>query len=134
MNIRTLDIRTLALAGAFVALTASGAYADDPMANTYANTVTSKDVKTGASAQLYFNADMTYTLKTTDPKGQPFSYQGAWSLKDGGATICLTPHIPGANPPPPTTCSPLVKHAVGDSWTVLDDHGGNFAVTLAAGR
>jgi hypothetical protein len=120
----------LGLAGAFV-LVSGAALADDPMANTYANTVTTKSAKTGQTGTLLFNADGSYTANTTGPDGKPFSYQGKWMLKDSGAAICLSPTLPK---PPPTSCSPLEKHAVGDSWTVANDQGESFAVSLTAGR
>lgn len=125
-----MRISTLACAGAFV-LAASAAFADDPMANTYANTVTTKSAKTGASGTLLFNADGSYSASTTGPDGKPLAYQGKWMLKDGGATICLSPTLP--NPPPPS-CSPLTTHAVGESWNVTNDQGESFAVSLTAGR
>ena len=125
-----MRISTLALAGAF-ALATSAAFADDPMANTYANTVTTKSQKTGATGTLLFNADGSYSAATVGPDGKPFSYQGKWMLKDGGATICLSPMLPN---PPPTSCSPLMKHAVGESWSVTNDQGETFDVSLTAGR
>ena len=125
-----MRISSLALAGAFVLVT-SGAMADDPMANTYANTVTTKSAKTGAAGTLMFNADGSYSANTVGADGKPVSYQGKWTLKDGGATICLAPTLPK---PPPVSCSPLQKHAVGDSWNVTNDQGETFAVSLTAGR
>jgi hypothetical protein len=113
------------------ALASSAALADDPMANTYANTVSTKSAKTGQAGTLLFNADGSYTANTTGPDGKPMSYQGKWMLKDSGATICLSPTIPN---PPPASCSPLTKHAVGDSWNVTNDQGETFAVSLSAGR
>lgn len=120
----------LALAGAFT-LVAGAALADDPMSNTYGNTVTTKSAKTGASGTLMFNADGSYSAAATGPDGKPIAYQGKWTLKDDGATICLSPTLPN---PPPTSCSPLMKHAVGDSWNVTNDQGETFAVSLTAGR
>ncbi len=125
-----MRISTLALAGAF-ALATTAAFADDPMSNTYANTVTTKSQKTGAAGTLLFNADGSYSAATTGPDGKPFSYQGKWMLKDGGATICLSPTLPN---PPPMSCSPLMKHAVGESWSVTNDQGETFDVSLTAGR
>ena len=121
---------TLALAGTFV-LAAGAAQADDPMSNTYANTVTTKSAKDGATGTLLFNADGSYGANATGADGKPISYQGKWMLRDGGATICLSPTLPK---PPPTSCSPLVKHAVGDTWNVTNDQGETFAVSLSAGR
>lgn len=121
---------TLALAGAF-ALATTAAMADDPMSNTYANTVTTKSQKTGVTGTLLFNADGTYSANTTGPDGKPFAYKGAWTLKDNGAAICLTPTIPN---PPPASCSPLTKHAVGESWSVTNEQGETFDVSMTAGR
>ena len=116
------------------ALFATAAYADDPMANTYANTVTTKSEKTGMSGKLMFNADGTYTAGATDAKGQPVTYGGSWTLKDGGATICLKPQLPEGTPGSAPSCSPLVKHNVGDSWTTTNDQGETFDVGITAGR
>jgi hypothetical protein len=121
---------TLALAGAF-ALATTAALADDPMANTYANTVTTKSQKTGATGTLLFNADGSYSASTTGPDGKPLAYQGKWSLKDNGASICLSPTLPN---PPPTSCSPLAMHNVGESWSVTNDQGETFDVSMTAGR
>jgi hypothetical protein len=126
-----LRVTTLA---AMMLLAAGSARADDPMSNTYANTVSTKDHATGATGALMFNADMTYTAKATGSDGQPVSYGGTWSLKDGGNTICLTPNLPPNSPGGGTSCSPLQKHAVGDSWTVTNDHGQTYDVSLTAGR
>jgi len=119
-----------ALAGAFV-FASGAAFADDPMSNTYANTVTTKSQKTGAGGTLMFNADGSYSANTVGPDGKPFSYQGKWSLKDNGGSICLSPMLPN---PPPTSCSPLQKHSVGDSWSVTNDQGETFDVSMTAGR
>lgn len=126
-------MRSLMLAGAF-ALVATAAWADDPMSNTYANTVTTKSAKTGAIGTLLFNADGTYSAATTAADGKPVSYKGAWTLKDDGATICLAPQLPANTPGAAPSCSPLVKHAVGDNWSVTNDQGETFEVSLTAGR
>jgi hypothetical protein len=101
------------------------------MANTYANTVTTKSAKSGAAGTLLFNADGSYSANATGPDGKPLSYQGKWMLKDNGGTICLSPTLPK---PPPTSCSPLQKHAVGETWNVTNDQGEAFEVSLTAGR
>jgi hypothetical protein len=129
-----MKIRTIALAGAFLLAAGSVALADDPMANTYGNTVVTKSAKTGATGMLYFDQDMTYTAKATGANGQPVSYGGTWSLKDGGNTICLTPKLPPNTPGSAPSCTPLQKHAVGDSWSVTNDQGETFDVSLTAGR
>lgn len=124
---------TLALAGAF-ALAATGALADDPMSNTYGNTVTTKSQKTGATGKLMFNQDGSYSANATGADGKPVAYNGKWTLKDGGTTICLAPELPPNTPGSAPSCSPLQKHAVGDSWNVTNDQGETFDVSLSAGH
>ena len=128
-----MRLSTLALGCAFAFVT-TAALADDPMSNTYGNTVTTKSAKTGASGSLMFNADGTYGASATGPDGKPVSYQGKWTLKDDGATICLAPELPANTPGSAPSCSPLQKHAVGENWSVTNDQGETFAVSLTAGR
>jgi hypothetical protein len=129
-----MKLRLFALAGAAVFF-AGAAFADDPMANTYGNSVVTKDKATGATSTLLFNQDMSYTGKATGADGKSMTYNGSWSLKDGGKTICLAPAATGsgANAPVPS-CSPLTPHNVGDSWTVTNDQNQTFDVSIVAGR
>ena len=134
-----MQFRTVALAGALV-LFAGSAFADDPMVNTYANTVNTTNKATSAKGTLLFNQDGTYTGKTTGKDGKPVQYPGHWTLKDGDAAICLTVDTPPNAPAdaaaqmPKPSCSPLQKHNVGDNWTVTNDQGETFDVSLVAGR
>lgn len=128
-----MRIAIIALAGGFAFAASSAALADDPMANTYSNTVVSKDSK-GMTSSLLFNQDGTYTLKATGPDGKPVMIPGTWTLKDGGKTICLATAAPPNTPPAPPSCSPLQAHSVGDSWTVTNDQNQTFDVSLTAGR
>jgi hypothetical protein len=129
-----MKFRTLALAGAMVFI-AGAALADDPMANTYANTVSTKNMANGQTATLLFNADMTYKGMTTGADGKPVEYTGGWSLKDGGKTICLTTNLPPNTPnAPKPSCSPLATHNVGDTWTVTNDQNETYSVSLTSGR
>ncbi len=129
-----MRISMLAMAGAFV-LASTAAYADDPMANTYGNTVTTKNAKTGAVGTLLFNADGSYTASGTTPDGKPLTYPGKWVTKDGGATLCLTPTLPAGTPNAPgESCSPLAAHPVGEHWTVTNSAGDSFDVVVTAGR
>jgi hypothetical protein len=129
-----MKLRVLALAGAAM-LFAGAALADDPMANVYGNTITTKDRATGASSSLMFNQDMSYTGKMAGANGQAVSYTGTWMLKDGGKTICLTPNVPAGTPNAPgPSCSPLQTHSVGDSWSVTTDGNQTYDVSLTAGR
>jgi len=125
-----MRISMLALAGTF-ALIATAAYADDPMAVTYGNTVTTKDAKTGTTGTLLFNADGSYIANGTGTDGKPITYPGKWVTKDSGATLCLTPSVPNG---PGETCSPLATHPVGEHWTVTNTAGQSFDVVVTAGR
>lgn len=120
----------LALAGAFT-LAATAALADDPMAATYGNTVTTKNAKTGQSAALLFNADGSYVTKATGADGKPVEIPGKWVTKEGGAQICLTPGAPAGAP---ESCSPLATHAIGEHWTITNTAGDTFDVVITAGR
>jgi hypothetical protein len=120
-----MNLRILALASVAILVT-SAAWADDPMSNTYGNTIT--------TGSLMFNQDMTYTAKATGSDGKPVSYGGAWALKDNGATICLTPNLPAGSPGAGTSCSPLQKHNVGDTWTVTNDKNQTYDISLTSGR
>ena len=42
--------------------------------------------------------------------------------------------LPAGTPGSAPSCSPLQKHAVGENWTVTNDQGETFAVSLTAGR
>ena len=127
-----MRIALIALTGGFV-FTASSALADDPMANTYANTVVSKDAK-GMTSTLLFNQDGTYTLKATGPDGKPVAIPGTWTLKDGGKAICLATAAPPNTPPAAPSCSPIQSHNVGDTWNVTNDQNQTFTISLTAGR
>jgi hypothetical protein len=123
---------TLALAGAFV-LMAGAARADDVMANTYGNTITTRNTADGQTGTLLFNADGTFTGSVTGADGNPIPYPGKWKVS--GGNICLTPTLPpGTQNAPGPSCSPVVSHNVGDSWTVTNDQGATYEVSLSAGR
>ncbi|HWD26753.1 MAG TPA: hypothetical protein VG387_06290 [Rhizomicrobium sp.] len=124
-----MRISMLALAGA-LALVSTAALADDPMSVTYGNTVTTKDMKTGAVGTLLFNQDGSYTASGAGPDGKPVSYGGKWATKDGGATLCLTPAVPNMT----ESCSPLGMHPMGEHWTVSNTAGQSFDVVVSGGR
>jgi len=125
----------LALAGGML-LASTAAYADDPMANTYANTIKTTNKGTGDTTALLFNADGTYTANGV-AGGKPIQYSGKWTLKDDGKTICLAPTLPpnAQGPAGAASCSPLQPNIkVGDSWSVTNDQNMTFDVSLTAGR
>lgn len=123
-----MRIVTLALAGAFLAF-ATSAQADDVMANTYANTIHTKNTANGQTGTLLFNANGTFTGSIVAGDGKTYPYGGSWAVNSG--SICLTPSA--ANGPGPS-CSPVVAHSVGDTWTITNTAGETYEVSLAAGR
>lgn len=123
------------VAGATALLAGSALAADDAMAMTYGNTVTTKSEKTGTAGTLMFDKNGTYNATGTDADGKPVKYSGKWTTKDDGKTLCLTPVAPAeAKEAPKASCSALEKHKIGDSWKVTNDQGETFDVTLTAGR
>lgn len=128
-----MRIAMLALAGGLL-FAAPSAYAADLMAMTYGNTVTTKNLKTGNTATLLFDAGGIYTTNATGADGKPIAIPGKWTTKDGGATLCLTPTLPAGSPGAGESCSPLATHPVGEHWTVTDTAGTSFDVVVTAGR
>jgi hypothetical protein len=114
------------------ALFTTAAYADDALSSAYGNTVVTKSAKTGATSKMMFNQDGTYTVSAVDAKGQPVSFGGTWAAK--ADAVCMTPQLPAGSPGAGTTCAPLQKHAVGDSWTTTNDQGETYDVSIVAGR
>jgi hypothetical protein len=123
-----MRIATLALAGAFLAIAAT-AHADDVMANTYANTIHTKNAANGLAGTLLFNADGTFTGSIVAADGKTYPYGGTWTVSNGN--ICLAP---SAQNGPGPSCSPVTSHNVGDTWTVQNTLGETYEVSLAAGR
>lgn len=129
-----MRLQIVLLAGA-LAFASTAAMADDPMMNTYDNTVTTKNVATGEAGSLLFDKDMTYTAKGMGKDGKPVSYKGTWAIKDDGKTICLTPTLPPeVKDGPKPACSPFEAHKVGDNWKVTNDQNETFEVSITAGR
>lgn len=113
---------------------ATAAYADDSMSNTYGNTVSTRSEKTPPLGGSILIRTALNTASARGAKGQAVSYGGAWTLKDSGATICLAPKLPPNSAGSAPSCSPLMKHNVGDSWTVTNDLGETFDISMTAGH
>jgi hypothetical protein len=109
-------------------MVSGAALADDAMMNTYGNTVTTTNAKTGDVGKLMFNNDGTYGATGVGADGKPVSYTGKWAVT--GTMLCLTPDVAQL----PKSCSPVALHPVGDSWSVTNDQGVTYNVVLSAGR
>ena len=87
------------------------ARAEDPMMNTYDNTVTTKNVATGESGSLLFNKDMTYIAK-----GRGQGWQAGRISRFTGRPRTMArpsasrPLAAGREGRPKPSCSPLMEH------------------------
>jgi hypothetical protein len=122
-------MKTLALSLAALLTSTMAAYAGDPFASAYGNTVV--QTINGHDMKTFVNPDKTW--ETHQPDGSVSSGTYAW--KDAN-TVCFT-----ATSPPPSDPSQATKcnavdgsHKVGDSWTVQLPNGGAMTMSLKAGR
>jgi hypothetical protein len=124
-------MKKVALAFAVVALTGGVALADDPMANTYDNTVVVTNAK-GEVSKIHFGADKSYTTMGAD--GQ--TVKGTWALAEGDSKICYTQVEPAPAPDmAQPACAPFLgKRDVGTKWEQAGTDGQNVSVELVAGR
>lgn len=118
-------MRKFALGLVASVLAFSSAFAGDPMASRYENTVTITDAS-GAVTKIYYNKDGT--LKTVAADGTEGA--GKWAVKDGKLCVTLDSG-PNAGV---ESCSPLMEHNVGDEWEVTLPNGSKLKVKLVAGR
>lgn len=124
-------MKRIFLGAALAVLAALPALADDPMANTYANTVVATSAD-GTVTKSHYNADKTY--ETTGQDGA--TSKGTWELTEGDTKICITPTEP---PPAPDAklplCAPFLgARNPGDKWEQAGFDGQNVSVELVAGR
>jgi hypothetical protein len=124
-------MRKVAL-GVALALIAGVAIAeDDPMANTYENTVEVTNAK-GEVSKLHFNADKSYTNMAAD--GQ--TVKGTWAMAEDGSKICYTQMEPAPAPDQAQpACAPFLgPRNVGDTWKQAGTTGEEVTVNLVGGR
>jgi len=113
-------MKRIALAAAVAILLAAPAFAEDPMANYYGNTVIVIDAQ-GAVTHTHYNADHSFDGIAV---ASGYRYKGTWTIRSDGR-LCHTfdPPLPGIDNP---KCSPVGPLAVGQSWTGLDGSSGSL--------
>lgn len=111
-------------------VTASGV---DPLADTYANTLSIHNLSNGDRAAILFNKDNTYLYKGLRNKKRTV-HDGIWLIKDGGKAVCLTPKPSKKKPILVINCVPLSPRKVGDRWQLTDEAGVQYDVAFMAGR
>ena len=103
----------------------TAAFASDPMANRYGNTVVITDAKGGVLKLMYDQGGAMSVVLPDGTKGT-----GKWAVKDG--KLCVTADSgPTAGK---EQCNPLTDHKVGDEWEVPMADGTKAKAKLVAGR
>lgn len=117
-------MRALFLGITTLFLSISAAYADDIMANYYGNTLIAKTAT--SELHIHYLADHTFNASGHGASG-PIALQGKWFLDDKGR-LCRNydPPLPGT---PNPVCTAWASHAVGETWTVMQ----NVTLTLVQG-
>lgn len=99
---------------------------------TFGNTTTVTDSK-GQVVTYFFEADGTYSAKTTNAEGAMVEGKGAWAIE--GDMVCTTPAAMEGAPAPEKACGTYVDgKTVGDTWEITNTAGEKFTVTISAGR
>lgn len=122
-------MKRIALAAAAVALSASGALAEDLFAVAYGNTVT-QTMPDGSKTMIYVNADKTWEQHTGG-----HVVKGTYAWKDA-SHACFTVTDPAPKDPAnATNCNQIEgNHKVGDTWTETMENGQTMTMSITAGR
>ncbi|HUD52622.1 hypothetical protein, partial [Parvibaculum sp.] len=107
---------------ALVAFTGS-AFAGDPLASYYGNTVVLSNPKTG-DVQAFVNQDGTYSTKLADGN----TVSGTWAVNGGETCYTQTTPPPAAGAKP--FCAANEDRKVGDSWKVAAADGSETTITI----
>jgi hypothetical protein len=120
--------RILCAAALLVASTAI-AYASDPYAGYYGNTVniTSPDGKTD---KAMVNADKTWERKNSDGA----TMKGTYEVAADGKSACFTQKEPAPAADAKPACFPTDSRKAGDTWETKDDKGAVTKWSITAGR
>jgi hypothetical protein len=124
-------MKKVALSVAFALIAGAAIAADDPMMNTYENTVQVTNAK-GEVSKMHFNADKSYTSMAAD--GQ--TVKGTWELAADQSQICYTQMEPAPAPDAQQpACAPFLgKKDVGAKWEQAGTTGETVTVELLGGR
>lgn len=122
-------MKRILLAAAAFAVSASLAYASDPYAGYYGNTVniTSPDGKTD---KAYVNADKSWERKNSDGS----AVKGTYAVGADGKSACFTQTTPPPAADMKPTCFPTDSRKAGDTWETKDDKGAVTKWSITAGR
>jgi len=123
-------MRALVLGATALLVSSSIAFAaDDPMANTYGNTVISK----GSSGESHTHYKKGGTLDATlSGMLGSVTLTGTWKIDDKGQLCRTYDNPPPGLPIPNPFCAQWTAHNVGDTWTVTFN-GQTRTVSLVKG-
>jgi opacity protein-like surface antigen len=122
-------MKRILLAAAAVLAISTSAYAADPFAVAYGNTVT-QAFADGSKMTTFVNPDMTWQ----QTRGGA-TFKGTYAWKDA-THVCFTVTDPApADPSKATGCNEIKgDHKVGESWTENGMDGKPITMTITAGR
>jgi hypothetical protein len=124
-------MKKVALSVAFALIAGVAVAQDDPMVNTYDNTVQVTNAK-GEVSKLHFNADKSYVTMAADGA----TVKGIWELAADQSQICYTQTDPAPAPDAKQpACAPFLgKKDVGAKWEQAGTTGETVSVELVGGR
>ena len=122
-------MKRILLAAAAVCFVSTAAYAGDPFAVAYGNTVT-QTFPDGTKMTTYVNPDHTWEQRVGDKV-----VKGIYAWKDD-THVCFTVTDPApADPSKATGCNEIKgDHKVGDTWTEATPDGKTITMAITAGR
>jgi len=122
-------MKHMALAAAAALFVSTGAWAADPFAVAYGNTVT-QTLPDGTKMTTYVNADHTWEQHVGGK-----TVKGTYAWKDD-THVCFTVTDPAPTDPSKATGCNEIKgdHKVGDTWTEQTPDGKSITMAITAGR
>lgn len=123
-------MKTLLSSAVLAALLLAGpAFAADPMAARYGNTVVAKGAD-GGETKMFYNADKSFSATLPDKS----EIKGTWEITADG-NLCLTQKEPAPAADAKPVCNPFdATRKVGDTWETKNQAGETVTVSLVAGR
>jgi hypothetical protein len=112
---------------ALVAMSGAALAADDPMADTYTNTVVATDAN-GAKTMIYYSADGSYTGVAADG----VKIGGTWKLE--ADKICYNRTTPPERAAQFCGSDGGASHHIGDTWKQDLTDGRKMTMTIVKGR
>ena len=111
-------MKRMMLAAAVFAVSAVAAFAADPYAGYYGNTVNITG-PSGKTDKAYVNPDKTWERKNADGT----TMKGTYEVAADGKTACFTQKEPPPAPDAKPACFPVDERKAGDKWETKTPDG-----------